>query len=60
MRFVAQFKIERWGDDSPGQTITDSGTIIDETPTIEYSKIQDHDELLEFINDYNVPCHHVH
>ena len=42
MRFVAQFKIERWSDEgSPGTTVTNSGTIIEmEKPNIEYSKIQ--------------------
>ena len=56
MRFAAQFKIERWSDGPPGKTITDSGTILDkEIPTIEYSKIQTHEEILKFIQDYDVP-----
>ena len=54
MRFVAQFKIERWSDEgSPGTTVTNSGTIIEmEKPNIEYSKIQNHEKLLQFIHTY--------
>ena len=57
MRFAAQFKIERWSDPPTASTrVTDSGTIIEvEAPQVEYCKIQDRSELVDFFGTFSIP-----